>query len=165
MPMPDEKAAMPDVETTDNHSQAVDGKLDVPEDVDKAAGFLLNAEGYGELTSKAEKRLKRKIDWFMVPMVSLTICCLDHASNWIQLFLVATLGAVDKVALGTSALYGLSTDNHLIGQQYSWLGSILSLGAIVGMPLSSYLIQRLPSAKYLCGCSIGWSAMSLLLPA
>ncbi|KAN0099339.1 allantoate permease [Hyaloscypha variabilis] len=149
MPMPDEKAAMPDVETTDNHSQAVDGKLDVPEDVDKAAGFLLNAEGYGELTSKAEKRLKRKIDWFMVPM----------------LFLVATLGAVDKVALGTSALYGLSTDNHLVGQQYSWLGSILSLGAIVGMPLSSYLIQRLPSAKYLCGCSIGWSAMSLLLPA
>ncbi|KAH8749465.1 major facilitator superfamily domain-containing protein [Hyaloscypha finlandica] len=148
-PMNDEKISMPDIETADNHNTAVDGKLDIPADADKAAGFLLTAEGYGELTPEAEKSLKRRIDWFMIPM----------------LFLVATLGAVDKVALGTSALYGLSTDNHLVGQQYSWLGSILSLGAIVGMPLSSYLIQRLPSAKYLCGCSVGWSAMSLLLPA
>ena len=86
-------------------------------------------------------------------------------SNDFKLFLVATLGAVDKVALGTSALYGLRTDNNLVGQQYSWLGSILSLGAIVGMPLSSYLIQRLPSAKYLSACSMGWSAMALLMPA
>jgi ACS family allantoate permease-like MFS transporter len=30
---------------------------------------------------------------------------------------------------------------------------------------SSYLMHRLPSAKYLCACSIGWSAMALLLPA
>lgn len=30
---------------------------------------------------------------------------------------------------------------------------------------SSYLIHRLPSAKYLCSCSLGWSAMALLMPA
>ena len=35
---------------------------------------------------------------------------------------------IDKVALGTAALYGLEKDNNLVGQQYSWLGSILSLG-------------------------------------
>ena len=39
------------------------------ENADKAAGFLLNTEGYAELTPEAEKRLKRKIDWFMIPMV------------------------------------------------------------------------------------------------
>ncbi|TVY49056.1 putative transporter [Lachnellula occidentalis] len=141
----------PDVEfaLTPSHTSAHNAKVAIPDDADKAANFLLNTEGYAELSAEAEKRLKRKIDWIMVPM----------------LFLVATLGAVDKVALGTAALYGLKTDNHLHGQQYSWLGSILSLGAIVGMPLSSFLIQRLPSAKYLCGCSIFWSALCLLLPA
>lgn len=36
--------------------------------------------------------------------------------------------SIDKVALGTAALYGLREDNNLVGQQYSWLGSILSLG-------------------------------------
>lgn len=142
-------APEPEVRPSDTRSQKGDEKLVVTENADKAAGFLLTTEGYAELTPEAEKRLKRKIDWFMIPM----------------LFLVATLGAVDKVALGTSALYGLRTDNHLVGQQYSWLGSILSLGAIVGMPLSSYLIQRLPSAKYLSACSMGWSAMALLMPA
>ncbi|RDW67561.1 hypothetical protein BP6252_08957 [Coleophoma cylindrospora] len=101
---------------------------------DSAANFLLTTENYASLTPEAEKKLKRKIDWVMIPM----------------LFLVATLGAVDKVALGTAALYGLQKDNGL---------------AVVGMFPSSWLIQRLPSAKYLSACSIGWSAMSLLLPA
>jgi ACS family allantoate permease-like MFS transporter len=69
-PMNDEKISMPDIETADNHNTAVDGKLDIPADADKAAGFLLTAEGYGELTPEAEKSLKRRIDWFMIPMVS-----------------------------------------------------------------------------------------------
>ena len=82
-----------------------------------------------------------------------------------QLFVTATLGAVDKVALSTAALYGLREDNNLVGQQYSWLGSILSLGALVGMFPSSYLLHKFPAAKYLCSCSIGWSAMALIMPA
>ncbi|RDL33049.1 Uncharacterized protein BP5553_08488 [Venustampulla echinocandica] len=139
-PITDDKATMSDVEAA-SQNEKKNVASGAPADVDKAAGFLLNTEGYDNLTPEAEKKLKQKIDWIMIPM------------------------ALDKVALGTSALYGLKETNHLVGQQYSWLGSILSLGAIVGMPLSSYLIQRLPSAKYLCACSIGWSAMSLLMPA
>lgn len=79
---------------------------------DKAANFLLYTEGYEPLSAKEEKKLKRRIDWIMIPM----------------LFLIATLGAVDKVSLSTAALYSLREDNNLVGQQYSWLGSILSLG-------------------------------------
>jgi hypothetical protein len=45
-----------------------------------------------------------------------------------QLFMTATLGAVDKVAISTAAIYGLKDDLHLVGQQYSWAGSILFLG-------------------------------------
>lgn len=42
--------------------------------------------------------------------------------------MTATLGAVDKVAISTAAIYGLKVDLHLAGQQYSWAGSILFLG-------------------------------------
>lgn len=45
-----------------------------------------------------------------------------------QLLFTATLGAVDKVEIGTASLYGFQTDNNMHGQQYSWLGSILPLG-------------------------------------
>lgn len=68
------------------------------------------------------------------------------------------------MALSTAAIYGLREDNKLVGQQYSWLGSMLSLGALVGMFPSSYLIHKFPAAKYLCSCSIGWSLMALLMP-
>lgn len=30
---------------------------------------------------------------------------------------------------------------------------------------SSYVLQRIPSAKYLASCSFGWSVLSLLIPA
>ncbi|KAJ4366156.1 hypothetical protein N0V83_007791 [Neocucurbitaria cava] len=117
--------------------------------VDKAAQFLVEVDAYPPLSPEAERKLIRKVDWIMIPM----------------LFITATLGAVDKVALGTAAIYGLRTDAHLVGQEYSWLGSILSLGALAGMFPSSYLIHRLPSAKYLCACSVGWSAMALMMVA
>jgi len=84
----------------------------------------------------------------------------------LQLLITATLGAVDKVALSTASIYGLSTDTHLHGQQYSWLGSILSLGALIGMFPSSVLLHKFPdSGKYIACCSIGWSSMALLMPA
>lgn len=102
MPNPNSKSA----------EQMADNKT-----IDQAALFLAQTEECDTLTVKQEQRLKRKVDWIMIPM----------------LFITATLGAVDKVALSTAAIYGLQEDNNLHGQQYSWLGSILSLGALVGM--------------------------------
>ncbi|PWY77329.1 allantoate permease [Aspergillus sclerotioniger CBS 115572] len=123
--------------------------MNVPKAMDQAAGYLAQHVAYPPMSSKAEKKLVRKIDCILIPMLLLT----------------ATLGAVDKVALSTAAIYGLEEDLHLVGQQYSWAGSILSIGSIVGMSPSSYLVQRLPSAKYLSSCSLGWSCMALLIPA
>ncbi|KKA16759.1 Uncharacterized protein T310_9579 [Rasamsonia emersonii CBS 393.64] len=124
-------------------------KIPLSHGMDQAAEYLAQSTGYAALSPEAERRMLRKMDWILIPM----------------LFLTATLGAVDKVAISTAAIYGLREDLHMVGQQYSWAGSILSFGAIVGMWPSSYLVQRLPSAKYLCSCSIGWSAMALLIPA
>lgn len=72
-PVGDDKVTAPDVEAGDGQSQMADTKLEVPADADIAAGFLLNTDRYGELSPEAEKRLKRKLDWFMIPMVSLDV--------------------------------------------------------------------------------------------
>lgn len=47
----------------------------------------------------------------------------------------------------------------------SRIGSILSLGALFGMFPNTYLMHRVPSARFMCACSIVWSAMSLSLAA
>lgn len=116
----------------DVEPQDVDHKVGIVRDVDQAAQFLAETQDYPPLTPEQEKKLVRKVDWIMIPMVcSLrrrhTSTSTDANVSW-QLFLTATFGAVDKVSLSTAAIYGLQTDTNLVGQQYSWLGSILSLG-------------------------------------
>ncbi|KAK6421162.1 hypothetical protein LTR81_005837 [Elasticomyces elasticus] len=115
--------------------------------VDDAAKFLASTASYPPMTEQQEKKLLRKIDRWMIPLLLFT----------------ATLGAVDKVQISTASLYGFQTDNNMHGQQYSWVGSILSIGMLVGLFPASYLVQRLPTAKFLCSCSIGWSVLTLLV--
>lgn len=79
--------------------------------------------------------------------------------------MTANLGAVDKVALSNAAIYGLKEDLKLRGQEYSWAGSILAIGALFGIWPSMYLVHKLPSAKYLACCSVIWSAIALITPA
>lgn len=78
----------------------------------EAAKFVIAHQDYPPMTPEIEKRVKKKIDSWMIPLC----------------FLTATLGAVDKVQLGTAALYDFREDNNLTGEEYSWLGSVLSLG-------------------------------------
>jgi hypothetical protein len=54
----------------------------------------------------AEKKLIRKIDMFVVPFI-----CVTYLVTYI-----------DKATLGYAAVFGLQTDLHLEGSQYSWLG-------------------------------------------
>ncbi|KAL3434166.1 fungal-specific transcription factor domain-containing protein [Aspergillus tetrazonus] len=87
-------------------------KQDVSTAMDEAAQYLAHSRGFEPLSREEEKQMIRKMDWILLPM----------------LFMTATLGAVDKVAISTAAIYGLKDDLHLVGQQYSWAGSILSIG-------------------------------------
>ncbi|GKZ66601.1 hypothetical protein AnigIFM60653_002810 [Aspergillus niger] len=85
MKQPEEAAA--------TRSSTPDGseKMAISKEMDGAAKYLAQTSSYPPMTPEIEKRLLRKIDWILVPMLLLT----------------ATLGAVDKVALSTAAIYGL----------------------------------------------------------
>lgn len=56
--------------------------------------------------------------------------------------MTATLGAVDKVAISSAAIYGLQDDLHLVGQQYSWAGSILFLG-VCNVSIDNFIVSNL----------------------
>lgn len=123
---------------------------DTFEHMDAAAKYLAENEGKYEPMSETEmKKMVRKTDLFLIPVLLIT----------------ATMGAVDKVALGTAAIFGLRTDNNLVGQQYSWLSTILFIGSLVGMWPMSYLIQRYKLGKVIGVCSLTWSSLTLLLCA
>ena len=97
---------------------------------DDAVLFVAAHQDLPPMTPEIEKRIKRKIDAWMIPLVwrnpfRLAIVILTRS---IQGLFTATLAAVDKVQLSTAALYDFREDNKLTGEEFSWLGSILSLG-------------------------------------
>ncbi|KAH6715701.1 major facilitator superfamily domain-containing protein [Leptodontidium sp. MPI-SDFR-AT-0119] len=72
--------------------------------------------------------------------------------------------SLDKGTLGFASIMGIKTDANLKGQDYSWLGTILYMGVLVGEYPTNLLLQKLPVAKYLAtnvflwGCVIACSA-------
>lgn len=80
---------------------------------DIAASFLAKVDPAiveQEISKQEEKKLLRKIDWILIPLISVT--CI--------------LAAVDKVIISNAAIYGMETDTHLTGNDYSWVGSVSS---------------------------------------
>ncbi|OJJ42673.1 hypothetical protein ASPZODRAFT_20202 [Penicilliopsis zonata CBS 506.65] len=101
------------------------------------------------LSEKDDKRVRSKIDAVVMPLVAIAM----------------TLAFLDKNGLGYAAVWGLETDTHLQGQQYSWLGSIFYFGYL-GMELPNlWLITKVPLGRYLGGCLTAWGGCLCLLAA
>lgn len=119
-------------------------------EIDDATVFVSERrELYGDVTPEEEKTTIRKNDYILLPI----------------LFFTCTLGAVDKVSLGTAAIYGLRETTNLTGDQYSWLGSVIFIGSLFGVWPMSFLMLRFPLGKVLASASLAWSTFTLLLPA
>jgi hypothetical protein len=95
-------------------------------------GYFSDHEPY---TRKEEVSLRWKLDRRLMPIL------------WFNII----LGAMDKVATSTGALYGMREDTGATGDRYSWLGSAFYFG---------YLFWCLPAAS-LCKWSIFANASSL----
>ncbi|UKZ78972.1 hypothetical protein TrVFT333_006721 [Trichoderma virens FT-333] len=67
--------------------------------------------------------------------------------------------SLDKGTLNFASIMGIKTDAHLVGQQYSWLGTILYLGILVGEYPQNFLLQKLPVGKLLAANVFCWGAV------
>ncbi|KAK8869466.1 hypothetical protein IAR55_000030 [Kwoniella newhampshirensis] len=116
----------------------VDAVADLSEDkreiYDVAATFLTDVaarpdafELLAPWTEAEENAVKRKLDRIVMPL----------------LFFSNLMSGTDKVLLGTAVTFGLRTDLHLVGQQYSW-----PYFAMIGFVfLQSYIFQKFPIGK------------------
>lgn len=95
-----------------------------------------------------EKKLVRSIDARILPYLS--VC---YAFFYI-----------DKTTLSYAAIFGIQTDLHLEGTQYSWLSSMFYFGFLVWAVPTNILMQRFPIGKYL-GVNIFLWGVFLMLQA
>ncbi|OIW25435.1 MFS general substrate transporter [Coniochaeta ligniaria NRRL 30616] len=86
-----------------------------------------------------------------------------------------SMGVVDPAAskrvlrkidiLGYSSVYGIIPDNHLVGQNYSWVSSIFYFGYLAAEYPGVAILQRFPVAKFLGVNIILWGCILMTTAA
>ncbi|KAI1478051.1 MFS general substrate transporter [Daldinia eschscholtzii] len=136
-------------------SEQVDGIIEHVEDNISVAPKVdqRHAEMYAEalrqypdedsIDREAEKKLKRKLDRRILPLLG--ICYFFYY--------------VDKTTLSYAAIFGIQSDLHLKGTEYSWLSSIFYFGWLFWSIPSNLIMQRCPPAYYLAFNIFMWGAL------
>jgi len=103
-----EKTVSPDVADAIRKGNVIDKKiLEHAGDADEAMKAFMAAEGEVlELTEEASKRILRKIDWNLMP-----IMCIVYMLNFL-----------DKTTISYASVMGIKKDINLQGDDYQWLG-------------------------------------------
>ncbi|KAH8648195.1 putative allantoate permease [Tricladium varicosporioides] len=121
-------------------------------DVDIAAQILANnidVGGVESWTAGEDKKLIQKVDWRLIPI----------------LFVCATLSGLDKTAISAAAIYDLKKDLHLVGQDYSWVGSAPFFGGLAFMGPSAYCLQKFPPVTYFAFNVLCWGILEMCMAA
>ncbi|RDW69887.1 hypothetical protein BP5796_08284 [Coleophoma crateriformis] len=118
-------------------AEAVDAALDVLREAknDSDMGEVLDLQG--------PKKLLRKLDFVLMPMI---------LGTWL-------MQSLDKTTLGAAAIFDIRQETHLVGTEYSWLGSMFFLGWIVFEYPATFLLQRFPVGKVLAALVTAWGAV------
>ncbi|KAK0635969.1 major facilitator superfamily domain-containing protein [Bombardia bombarda] len=95
------------------------------------------------------RQVLRKIDRRLLPL----------------LFITCMLNFMDKTILSVASVFGLQHDTGLKGQEYSWVSSIFYFGYFVWAYPTTFLISRLPVAKYLTANTVFWGLVVALTGA
>ncbi|OOQ88731.1 putative 2-ketogluconate transporter [Penicillium brasilianum] len=102
-----------------------------------------------EVDEVTNRRLKKLIDKRVMVVMVVT-------------YLIQTL---DKGTMSYASIMGIQEDTHLVGQQYSWMTTILYMIILVVEFPENYIIQRVPIAKWLSGNIMLWGVTLALQAA
>jgi MFS family permease len=109
---------------------------------DKAAVVLEQAGRDVLVTAADNKRILRKIDWAILPIILFIYC----------------LQSLDKSSLSYASVFGLITDLNLVGSQFSWAGAIVYVAQLVWQPLIAYILVKFPIGKFMAVMVFCWGA-------
>ncbi|WWC72306.1 uncharacterized protein I206_106268 [Kwoniella pini CBS 10737] len=96
-----------------------------------------------------DKRILFKIDPIVLTLVTL----------------VATLEFLDKNGLAYAAVFGLKTDTNLVGQEYSWLGSIFYFGYLAALVPCLYLVNVVHTGRFIGALTTLWGITIMCMAA
>ncbi|KAH7146133.1 major facilitator superfamily domain-containing protein [Dactylonectria macrodidyma] len=114
---------------------------------DEALRVLQAYDGDEAWTDKEEKKLRRKIDWRLMPVL-----CVTYGLQY-----------YDKAMLGQAAIFDLRTDLGLeTGNRYAFSAAIFYLGFIVGAYPAMMLAQRYPIERVASGIVTVWGICLIL---
>ncbi|KAH8173600.1 major facilitator superfamily protein [Sarocladium implicatum] len=116
---------------------------------DKAAAFLKQADHTVIVTPEDNARVLRRIDWRILPLLLFTYC----------------LQSLDKTTLSYASVFGLLEDTNLVGDQFSWLGSVVYVAQLVFQPLVAYMLVRFPIGKFFSTMVLCWGAVLCCMAA
>ncbi|KAI1773655.1 allantoate permease [Hypoxylon cercidicola] len=114
-------------------------------DVDAALEYL-NHEGTSVMTEVDEKALVRKLDLTIVPLM----------------WACYNLQYLDKTLVNYANVMGLQEDTGITGNQFSLLATLFYVTYLAFELPTGYLMQRLPTAKYLAANVILWGLVVAL---
>lgn len=129
--------ALEDQKVMDVNTETIEA---VSGDTNKAAQLLKEAGHSIVITSEENKRILRKIDLAILPII-LVIYCMQF---------------LDKAALSYASVFGLIKDTHLVGSEYSWLGSVVYVAQLVWQPVVAYMLVRFPIGKFCTAMVFCW---------
>ncbi|KAK5051549.1 hypothetical protein LTR84_003201 [Exophiala bonariae] len=127
-------------------AESVDEKFVGAKDVDEALQFLHAHAATAQLTEINEKKLMRKVDWMIMPLM----------------FSVYYLQYTDKTLLSSAAIMGVIEDTHMPDNGFSHLAMAFYISFLFCEIPQSYLIQHFPTAKYLACNVILWGVVVTL---
>ncbi|KAK0120314.1 hypothetical protein ONS95_011720 [Cadophora gregata] len=124
-----------DVENGDSNSLHKGSDEEIAADTVAAAG---------EYTAEQYRKLLWRIDLYLRPVM------------------LGTQQA-DKTGISTQAIFGISKDTHLVGQQFSCLTTLFYLAYMVCEAPANYLMQKFPLGKFLSLCMFFWGIIVLCI--
>lgn len=97
------------------------------------------------LTPEQSKRLLRKIDLYLLPIMTLCFC----------------FHLMDKLALSYTSILGIREDLRLSSSDYSWASGIYYFGYLAASYPAAALMVRLPVAKLIAGSLFTWGSIAM----
>ncbi|KAI6382248.1 hypothetical protein MCOR25_000836 [Pyricularia grisea] len=137
------ESASPDKPTAIHTDDAIRPAPRLPKGMDKAEQFLKEAGHSVTVTVGNNRRVVRLIDMRLLPI----------------LLVVYSLQSLDKNTLSYAAVFGLVDDANLVGDQYSWLGSVVYVAQLVFQPLVAYLLVVMPVGRFMTVMVFCWGVI------
>jgi hypothetical protein len=131
-----------DDERPDGPSQASDAQPKIHRD---AAAMLLIKLGRSPdeiitVSPADDARILRRIDLALLPLM----------------LSVYFLQALDKATLSYASIFGIIDDTDLVGDQFSWLGSIVFVAQLIMQLPIAWALVKLPIGKFTSAMVLAW---------